>query len=261
MTQTAWQGTPETVNEAEVVDLRPPQVADLASVWCRTSRERLGLSRQQWYHPVVQEVLDSLDLGLDLTWPLARLGEARAAAGVSLRATLEDLDVLADLLPADQAFVLDRLSAAAVVAEAWAEGAPEPEGSVCVDPFTGLMTCHFMKGRIEQIYRNCGHLGVETGQAYVLVVVHLVENPVSGFATMSQRLRAANALRACFPGADTLALVCPTVLAALTTAPSAADEWVETLEAELPDQLVWVERLPLTSAEAVNAVDELARHG
>jgi hypothetical protein len=247
--------------EAVVVDLREPRVADLASVWCRTSRERLGLSRQQWYHPAVQEVLDSLDLGLDLTWPLARLGEARAAAGVSLRTTLEDLDVLAGLLPVEPAFSLDRLSAAAAVADAWLEAAPTGAEPACVDAFTGLMTSHFLRGRLEQVYRNGAQLGVSAPSSYVLVVVHLVTNPVSGFATMAQRLRAANALRACFPSADTLAVIEPSVLTALVEAPSNVDEWIGALEAELPDQLVWVERLPEAPADAVALVDELTRRG
>lgn len=249
------------LDEPIVVDVREPRVADLAAVWCRASSERVGLTRQRWYHPAIQEVLDALDLGLDLTWPLARLGEARAAAGVSLSDTLDDLNVLAGLLPVEPAFSLDRLSAAAVVADAWFESAPRPDEPACVDSFTGLMTRHFLRGRLEQVYRNCAHLDVNASRAYVLVVVHLVDHPVSGFATMAQRLRAANALRECFPSGDTLALVAPSVLAGLVTAPGNVDEWITALETELPDQLVWVERLPADAAEAVALVDDLARRG
>ena len=268
MTQVSWQEMRPTIDVTDdggqgavLVDVREPRVADLASVWCRASRDRLGMTRQQWYHPAVQEVLDSLELGLDLTWPLARLGEARAAAGVGLRTTLEDLDVLAGLLPVEPAFALDRLSAAAVVADAWVEGGPRDEAPACVDAFTGLMTRHFLAGRIDQVYRNCAHVGVDASSAYVLVVVHLVDHPVSGFATMAQRLRAANALRDCFPGGDTLALVEPAVLVALVAAPADAEGFAAPLEAELADQLVWVEHLPADAAGAVALVDELARRG
>src|SRR3954470_15895220 len=130
MTPVAWQETTDNPTStraggdaggAAPGGRREPRVADLAAVWSRISRDRLGINRQEWFHPAVQEVLASLDLGLDLTWPLARLGGAGAGGGVSLRTTPDDLDVLAGLLPVEPAYALDRLSAAGIVAEAWLE--------------------------------------------------------------------------------------------------------------------------------------------
>lgn len=255
----------------DVIDLRarrgdPPTIAEQRDDWFRSSRERLGLSRQQWFHPATTELLEALAEGAATDAALRRLGEARALAGVGLEETLADLAVLDELQPPPDGHHLpahlDSLVTAALVGSAWAEAhAAQTLRSGCLDELTGLVTQPFLEARLAQVYRHCSYLDLRPADAHALVVARLGRHDPSPFARVAQRLRLAGDLRLCFPGSDTLAVLDPTeqaqTMVALTSRSPELPTAVEALRTARPGRDVWVEPLPDDVDAAVGLVRSL----
>jgi hypothetical protein len=253
----------------DVIDLRArsgetPEVAELRDEWGRRSRERLGLTRQQWHHPAAAELVTAILGGAPFEPALVRLGEARAAAGVSLGETLADVAVLDELLPIDgpQPGSLDNLATAGCIGGAWAEahyGSDAPAS--CVDELTGLVTVPFLEARLQQIYRHCSYLGMRPTEAYALVVAQIDRQEPSPFRRVAQRLRLAGDLRLCFPGSDTLAVLDPTgeaqTMVALTSRAPELATAVEALAVDSGQRHVWVAALPPEVDDAIALVRTL----
>ncbi len=263
-------GTGSTTGN-EVIDLRsrrsaPSAAAELHDEWGRLSRERVGLSRQHWHHPVTTDLLLGALRGEDVRPALVRLGEARASAGVSLADTLADLATFCDVLTAAGAAVAsnkDCLTLAATVGTAWAEtyyGDADPP--TCIDELTGLVTAPFLEARLEQIYRHCSYLGTPPADAYALVVAQISRDEASPFTRVARRLRLAGDLRLCFPGSDTLAVLEPTessqTMVALTSRGADLATAVGLLGQGQGGRHVRVEALPADVADAISLVRGLA---
>ncbi len=261
----------EQRDQGILLDLGEPTDAatfdDLHDRWGATSRMRLGLSRQQWYHPATCDLVDAIAAGVDLEPALERLGQARAGAGLSLDELLADLGVLAELVPAgapepgDTALGrVDTLDAASVAGTAWAEAFySDIVAPGCTDPITGLVTGTFLEARLSQRYHQCAANGRKAEREQVLVVLQVQCLDRSPFACVARRIDAAGRLRTAFPEGDTVALLEPTDAMVVLTdcGPSLADD-VAVLRAECPQDAVWVEQLPATAGEAVALVRELA---
>lgn len=255
----------------DVIDLRarrgdPPTIAEQRDDWFRLTRERLGLTRQQWFHPATTELLEALADGTGTEPALRRLGEARALAGVGLEETLADLAVLDELLPPPDAHHrrahLDSLVTAAAVGAAWAEAqAAQDLRSGCLDELTGLVTQPFLEARLAQVYRHCSYLDLRPADAHALVVARLGRHDPSPFARVAQRLRLAGDLRLCFPGSDTLAVLDATehaqTMVALTSRSPELPTAVEALRAARAGREAWVEALPEGIDAAVGLVRSL----
>jgi hypothetical protein len=234
-------------------------ITDLVDVWGHDSRDRLGISRQQWHHPAVRELLDALEAGDNLEGPLRSLGEARGAAGLSLEETLEDLRALVRLLPDRTGGRLDGLDAAGVVGSAWAEAfLASVVKPGCVDSLTGLSSREFLEARLEQLYRHCSHLGLAPHAAYAVIVVDAEPDSISPFSRLARRLRLAGDLRAAFPGGDTLAVVGEHLFVAVVACSPELDDTVEELRATAEPARVTVVELPDAVAEVLELVADLA---
>ena len=260
---------------SEIVDLRDRRpgdhqpVQDLVSRWFEDSHARLGIPRQQWFHPSVHELLASLDEGRDPQPALERLGTARGSAGLTLAETIADLKALVELLPSRLQPKIDRLATAAALST-WADAFVETVHSAsCVDGLTGLATVGFLRVRLEQVYRHCRLLGLEPGDAHSLVVVRLHVDAPSPFTRLTHQVRVASFLRACFRGGETLTVSKPDTFFVLASAADDLDEVVGEIKAQLAvmsEELggaagsteVWVEALPVTIVQAHNLIDQLA---
>ena len=245
-----------------VLDGDDVAVRDLVDIWGHESRDRLGISRQQWHHPAVRELLDALETGDSLEGPLVRLGEARGSVGLGLDETVEDLRALVRLLPERTSSRLDGLDAAAVVGTAWTESfLSTVVRPGCTDNLTGLSTREFLEARLEQLYRHCQHLGLAAGSAYALIVVDAQPDSISPFSRLARRLRLASDLRASFPGGDTLAVLGDNLLVAVVATSPELDDTVEELRRDVEPSPVSVVCLPDEVADVLQLVDDLATAG
>jgi hypothetical protein len=217
---------------------------------------------RDWWVPAVEAVVDALVEGRDLATPCARLGRARADAGVGLDEALTDLATL----PGGHAAVHPLVRA---LAAGWAEVACEPATTgVCEDPLTGLTTPAYLRTRLAEVYREAERTAVSVPSSHALVVVAIAPVNGSRLLTMSRLLLVGGALRDTFSGGETLSAVGPARALALAQRQDSLPAQVCALRQLLAERLrqagsaparVWIERLPPSQAGACHLLTELAR--
>ncbi len=158
-----------------------------------------------WWTPEVESAIEAVCGSGDLAHACRALGAARAAAGVEIAQGLDDLAALfAVSWRGEPPFAALRAFAAG-----WADFASVGMEPACEDPLTGLATVAYLRTRLAQLYR-----GSSAGMCLV------VAEPCGRAEELAERLTAAlnlaTALRRAFPGDETLALLAPTRVGAVT---------------------------------------------
>ncbi|MEV4390618.1 hypothetical protein [Nonomuraea sp. NPDC049607] len=217
----------------------------------RSTAEGWSLA-DDWWAPAVEYAIKAATRGGDLPRACEELGAARAEAGVGITEGLNDLAALFAVTDrGEPSFPLVRAYAAG-----WAEQSFAPMNDLrCEDPLTGLATVGYLRTRLGELYRGAAAGG------HLLVVAE----PYGPIGEPAERLAAAlnlaTALRKVFTGGETLALLAPVRVGAVTT----EDE-------RLPDRLarlrttdilygrhprVRVRRLPRAHAQALALIRTL----
>ncbi|BCJ37482.1 hypothetical protein Athai_49850 [Actinocatenispora thailandica] len=140
----------------------------------------------------------------------AGLGQARAEAGVGLAEALDDLAALYRTLPVGT----PPLPAVRAFVESWADVWLRVVADAgCVDPITELASRGYLRARLTELYRASEQTGEPVPDRYRLVLVTLdaPDRPDGrpGWRLLLRRVAVAEALRAAFPGGETLAAVAP----------------------------------------------------
>src|SRR4051794_37543485 len=153
---------------------------------------------------------------------LAGLARARAAAGAGLAETLADLAALHAVLDhSDDGFVAPDLDATPArllrtTALAWADVATDQlVHTEVTDPLTGLPTAAYLRTRLAELYRAAAARERPAADDHVLLVVSLDLSAVAGFPRLTGMILVADALRTVFDSGQSVALLGPSVVAAL----------------------------------------------
>ncbi|MGQ4269575.1 hypothetical protein [Nocardiopsis changdeensis] len=142
-------------------------VRGLRAPWERRSRETGWTSPEDWWTPTVDLVCAAFLTGGDLPQACARLGQARARAGLGIGESLTDLAAFTEVAGwCDPPLELVR-----ALAEGWAEAGRDRE--TCLDPLTGLGTPEYLRTRLGELYRNTD----ETGHRLVVVLLDPALDP------------------------------------------------------------------------------------
>ncbi|MEV3978489.1 hypothetical protein [Nonomuraea sp. NPDC049758] len=226
---------------------------DVLSRWRGRSMVEGWSLADDWWTPAVAYAIKAVTDGGDLPRACEELGAARAGAGVGISEGLGDLAALFAVTDrGEPTFPLVRAYAAG-----WAEQSFAPMNDLqCEDPLTGLATVAYLRTRLGELYRGAvagGHLLV-------------VAEPYGQIAELAERLAAAlnlaTALRKAFTGDETLALLAPTRVGAVTReddrlAGKIADlRATEILHGRRPR--VRVRRLPRAHAQALALIRTLS---
>lgn len=213
-----------------------------------------------WWTPEVEDAIKAVRGNGDLAQACRALGTARAAAGVGIVDGMDDLAALFAVAGREEPpFAALRAFAAGWAARGCAEfaerrGRPSPqvpadghtpagELATCDDPLTGLATVPYVRTRLAQLYR-----GSAAGMCLVIA------EPYGDVEEVAERLAAAlnlaSALRRAFPGDETLALLAPGRVAAITRADEKLADKVAGLRATeiLYGRPPWVRVRPLPRA-------------
>jgi hypothetical protein len=140
------------------------------------------------------------------------LGMARARSGVGLAETLDDLAALHAVLTPAGAHTADHMPERLLRAAAlgWAEQCCDHVATAgVVDELTGLATAGYLRVRLGEVYRG------GAADRHALVLVWLDLSRCGAWSRLMPMVLAAQAMRAVFNGAETLALVRPGVAAVL----------------------------------------------
>ncbi|MFI9593527.1 hypothetical protein [Nonomuraea sp. NPDC052265] len=205
-----------------------------------------------WWAPAVQYAIKAATDGGDLPRACEELGAARAGAGVGIAEGLSDLAALFAVTDrGEPSFPLVR-----AYAVGWAERSFAPMNDLqCEDPLTGLATVAYLRTRLGELYRGAvagGHLLV-------------VAEPYGPIGELAERLAAAlnlaTALRKVFTGDETLALLAPVRVGAVTTEDERLPGKVARLRAtdilHGRNPRVRVRRLPRAHAQALALIRTL----
>jgi hypothetical protein len=138
----------------------------LRDSWRLRSLAAGWLATDDWHTAAVDAVTEAVLPGVpvaDLAHACGSLGRARARAGVSITAAIEDLAALfAALGRGDPPMHL-----VCSVAEGWAEeGLTRQAHGRCEDPLTGLSTLPYLRTRLAEVYREAEQAGASPASTH-----------------------------------------------------------------------------------------------
>lgn len=215
-----------------------------------------------WWTVEVDAVAEALVAGGDALTAVARLGRARAEAGVGVRETLDDICALYGQLPAG----VPPLTAFRALVEAWAEAAmASVRATTCEDPLSGLATAAYLRTRCTEVYREAEQDGLAASDRRVLLMLDVVGlGDAVGWESLLLRLALGDCLRSVFSGGETLAAVAPSTVLGLVT----QDQLPQRISAlrtrlgevaGLSDTRIWTEALPPTLPAAFHLMETAHR--
>ncbi|MBB6556624.1 hypothetical protein [Nonomuraea rubra] len=180
--------------------------ADVLSRWRHRSMAAGWSLAEDWWTPEVEVVLKAVRGTCDLPQACWALGAARAGAGVGVAEGMNDLAALFAVTGAGG----PPFAALRSFATGWAEHGFAPLGELhCEDPLTGLVTAAYLRTRLAQLYRG-------TARGTCLVAAEPPDPPEDLAERLAAALNLATALRRAFPGDETLALLGPVRVGAVT---------------------------------------------
>jgi hypothetical protein len=241
-----------------------PLTTRLVDRWCEVSLQAGWALPGGWWTPATQTVVEALlddDTHLE---PYADLARLRAAAGVTLAETLDDLAAL---------FVAARMGTppyaiTRAVSVAWVETYESTVESSCIDARHGLGSVAHVEARLGELYLEGARHGFSPAETHSLVVVQLREigdgdDPWTDALRLSD---VAQCLRTVFAGGQVMGLAGTDRV--VVVAPRAADlprsvealrrllnEWRPMAPAAQPG--IWIEHLPTTRASAGRLLSSL----
>lgn len=222
----------------------------LADAWRVRSLGSGWVFPEDWWAPEVDTMARASVDGADLTGPCARLGHARAQAGVGIGETLEDLGALFAVLGEE----MPPMACVRSLAEGWVEsGMFGLSDLTCEDPLTGLATLPYLRTRLAEIYRG----DRAPGDAYCLVVVDLATR-LDPWKRIAWTIVIGHELRVAYPGEETLTLLGAGRAAALVPRRPELELEATRLRRDIAARhgaRVWVERLPADATRAAALLD------
>lgn len=204
-----------------------PQV--LRENWRRATLTAGWPFPSDWGVPAVDAVCEAAAEGRDPSQALSWLGRARAQSGAGLGETLHDVAALYGVVrsgvgdpagptPVVEPPTIDAVPTRLVRAAAlgWADvAAGEVASAQVVDELTGLVTVGYLRTRLGEVYRCAKVAGHRATDSHVLVLLAVDLTRTGGWTRLVPMLMVAEAMRTVFDGGQSLALIGPSVAAAL----------------------------------------------
>ncbi|MGW0807265.1 hypothetical protein [Nonomuraea sp. NPDC002799] len=179
---------------------------DMMARWRGRSMAAGWSLADDWWAPEAEDAVKAVRGDRDLPLACWALGAARADAGVGIAEGMDDLAALFTEVGTGE----PPFAAVRSFASGWAEKSVAPFGELhCEDPLTGLATVAYLRTRLGQLYR-----GSAAGMCLVVAEPYRKADEVAERLAMALNL--ATALRRALPGDETLALLAPARVGALT---------------------------------------------
>jgi hypothetical protein len=241
-----------------------PLTTRLVDRWCDVSLQTGWAVPGAWWTPATQTVVEALLDDDTHVEAYAELARHRAAAGVTLAETLDDLAALfAAARMGSPPYVIAR-----AVAVAWVEAHELTVESSCLDARHGLGSVAHVEARLSELYLEGARHGFSPAETHSLVVVQLHQigdgdDPWTDALRLSD---VAQCLRTVFNAGQVMGLAGTDRVVVVT--PRAADlprsvealrrmlnEWRPMPPARQPG--IWIEQLPTTRTSAGRLLSSL----
>jgi hypothetical protein len=237
--------------------------ADLIDAWSDAVIGAGWVSPGDWWHPSVEPAAVAVLTGGDPCPALARLGGARAQAGVSMDEALTEIAALYEAAGSQE----PPFDAVRAYVSAYGERVLDAMTlDACEDPLTGLTTVQYLHTRLGEVYRDCDRDGVAVEATSALVVAESAADRGGRLMAAVTMIEIADAMRTVFSGGETCAALTPWRAVALVPRRPELPRSVHLLQELLAerrrragDARVWIERLPAHEAAGADLVTELSR--
>ncbi len=222
----------------------------LRHLWRERSRRTGWSPPDDWWSPCVDTLCAAAVERTDMATACARLGQARARAGVTIGAALDDFAALSDTIgwPAPP----QRLVKA--VAEGWVDAYQVRDD--CRDPLTGLCTAVHLRTRLGEMYRA---VDPPAPTDHRIIVVSL-DARISAWRRTARLIVLGYELRRFFDRGETAALLGHTRIGVLVPAHADLSERLHDLRFGLCAEHganIWPVALPQRHEEALTLLDDI----
>jgi hypothetical protein len=238
-------------------------LASLVSAWSDAVISTGLVSPGDWWHPAVEATATAVLEGADPGPALARLGEARAQAGVGVTEALGEVEALFAATHGGE----PPYRAVRAYVEGYGDallGIVTPND--CEDPLTGLATMPYLRTRVTEEYREAARDGTPVTHRAAFVVVDTSADDRGGLLPAVGMIEVAQAMRTVFSGGETCAVISRRCCVALVPRRHELARSVQLLHevlsarsSRLPNARSWVEGLPPRESGAAALLTELAR--
>lgn len=238
-------------------------LASLVSAWSDAVISTGLVGPGDWWHPSVEATAGAVLEGTDPGPALARLGEARARAGVGVTEALGEVEALFVVATCGE----PPYGAVRAYVEAYGDallGVVVPDG--CEDPLTGLATMPYLRTRVAEEYREAARDGTPVAHRAAFVVVDTSADVRGGLLPAVGMIEVAHAMRTVFSGGETCAVInrrrCVALVPRRLELARSVQLLHEVLAARsprLPVARSWVEGLPPLESGVAALLTELAR--
>jgi len=140
----------------------------LLSRWESASLGDVWLRPGDWYTPAAEALVEALEAGLDTAPAAFRLGQARAASGVGITESIDDMAVLFRAAGCAAA----PIRSLRALCEGWTEGEAAPlQAPTMTDAESGLGTAQYLSHRLTEVYGTAARAGRHVSETHALVLV------------------------------------------------------------------------------------------
>lgn len=153
---------------SDVTSTPSAQATDLLRAWESASISSVWLRPGDWYTPAAEALVEALHLSLDTAPAAFRLGQARAAAGVGITESIDDMAVLFHAAGFQSAPIRSIRS----LCEGWSERDAAPSTMpTLTDPESGLGTPEYLTQRLAEVYGASERNATKVSETHALVLV------------------------------------------------------------------------------------------
>jgi hypothetical protein len=226
--------------------------------WLRASIDAGWAEVDEWYQPVVDDVVRAVFNRTELRDPIAALAAQRCLYGVTLDETLADVGAFVASAPPDLMHHVDRFEIARITADAWYRSSVDPQAiQPCRDPLTGLSSEGHLLVRAAELYQQALATGLEASSTHELVVLGW-EHASESAAELGMRIRLAAHFQRCFDGGQTIAQIGDGAIVVITRRDLCPQEMLDQVEGALEDVMAGAVHTKATRWPFPRTIDDLS---
>jgi len=241
--------------------LRQWESASVESVWLRPG---------DWYTPAADALVECLEARLDTAPAAFRLGQARAAAGVGITESIDDMAVLFRAAKFESA----PIRSIRALCEGWTEGDHAPVAAPTMkDPESGLGTTEYLTQRLGEVYGAALRTGRCVTDTHAVVVVDVAVADPDPWQRMARNAAVGQALSNAYGEGYPMARLADGLYAVLVERGTSLGEGIATLRDHISDRAtamrvgnlmrqpphLWIESLPADYGYITSLLESLKR--
>lgn len=248
-------------NGATTALLQAWETNSLASVWLRPG---------DWYTPAAEALAEALQAGRDTAPAAFRLGQARAASGVGITESIDDMAVLFRAAGFESA----PIRSIRALCEGWTERDTAPATvPVLTDAESGLGTPEYLVQRLAEVYGSASRSGARVSATHALVVVDVSVSDSDPWQRIARNATVGHALTDAYGVGHPMARLADGVYAVLVERDAALGTGIASLRDHIAERAiqmrvgnlmrqpprVWVESLPDSHAYIQDLLEAVCR--